>query len=179
MKVLVIGGNDREAQTLWPGCEVETMDANPEKGATYTHDAQTMPDGLAERFDKVLASHVLEHIPYWETVQVLKEWGKVLKTGGELHVIVPSLEWVAEQLLEEQPSIAILPHLHGGLTSPWDVHLGMFTMRRLRSVMEQAGFGVFLARTGPYHIMAMGKEEIAEQHYVCGMKKEAVNDNAG
>lgn len=177
MKALVIGGTEKEAKTLWKDAEVETMDANPENKATYTRDAQTMPEELYERYDVVLASHVLEHVPYWEVHKVLAEWAKVLKPGGEMHVIVPSLEWAAQQIaIEEKPSPALLQHLHGGIDTPWNIHLCSFTMRALRSVFEMAGLAVVRARTGPYHIMAYDKEYMAEQHYICGIKKETTDD---
>lgn len=33
--------------------------------------------------DEVYASHVLEHFPYEQTVDVLREWSRVLKPGGK------------------------------------------------------------------------------------------------
>lgn len=35
------------------------------------------------------ASHVLEHIPWYKTEEVLREWVRVLKPGGVLEVWVP------------------------------------------------------------------------------------------
>lgn len=39
--------------------------------------------------DEVLAVEVLEHIGFRETVDVLKEWHRLLKPGGLLHIQVP------------------------------------------------------------------------------------------
>lgn len=43
------------------------------------------PDGA---FDRVIATHVLEHVP--EPHRVLKEWARVVKPGGVLSVLIPT-----------------------------------------------------------------------------------------
>ena len=40
-------------------------------------------------FDLIYCSHVLEHIPWYETEKVLKELNRILKPGGALEVWVP------------------------------------------------------------------------------------------
>jgi SAM-dependent methyltransferase len=40
-------------------------------------------------FEIVYASHILEHIPWYYTQEVLKEWNRILKRGGELEIWVP------------------------------------------------------------------------------------------
>lgn len=40
-------------------------------------------------FDLIYASHVLEHVPWYQTLDTLKEWYRVLKHGGHLEVWVP------------------------------------------------------------------------------------------
>jgi SAM-dependent methyltransferase len=44
------------------------------------------PDGT---FDIVYASHILEHVPWYQTERVLSDWARVLKPGGKLEVWVP------------------------------------------------------------------------------------------
>jgi hypothetical protein len=172
MKVLEIGPNRTpKAQAIFPEADIETMDINPEVKATYTCDSRYMPKELYNRFDAVVASHILEHIPFWETNNALEEWGKVLKGGGMLHVFVPSLEWVATQVLSEKMSRAVLPHLHGGLVTRWDIHLASFTMRTLRANLESSGYGVVHAQTMPLPIMIAGEPMKSEEHYVIAQKK--------
>jgi len=43
----------------------------------------------AATFDTVYASHILEHIPWYETQKALLEWKRILKPGGALEVWVP------------------------------------------------------------------------------------------
>jgi predicted SAM-dependent methyltransferase len=170
MKVLEIGpGPKPQAQDVWPEAELITIDANPEAKATYQIDARTAPEELYGQFDHILASHVLEHFPWHQTTTVLKEWGKMLAPGGDLNIVVPSLEWAARQILSEHPSPATIPHLYAGVVNAWDVHLAGFTMRHLRVIMESSGYRVTLARSGPYTIMAKGSPYQAEQHFIKGV----------
>jgi predicted SAM-dependent methyltransferase len=172
MLVLEIGANIKpQAKYVWENATIETMDADAAQNPTYVNDARKMPEHLYGKFDAVFASHVLEHIPYWEAHAALIEWGKVIKPGGELHIVVPSLEWAAEQILSEKPSKAIMPHLFAGLTTAWDVHLSGYTMRNLRSYMEIAGYRVIRARSGPYTLLVDKVPHEAEQHYVAGIKE--------
>jgi predicted SAM-dependent methyltransferase len=174
LKVLEIGAGPKpQAHTIWEDADIETMDADKKYNPTHLHDAQTIPEELYEKYDALLASHVLEHFPHWQTFTVLSEWVKAVKVGtGSLHVVVPSFEWAAEQALSEHPSPATLPHLFGGIATPWDAHMTAFTMRHLRVLFEHAGLAVTRARTGPYPINAYGNVVQAEQHYICGVRKK-------
>src|SRR3972149_4441120 len=42
-----------------------------------------------ESVDALYASHLLEHLSFTETLNVLKEWRRVLKPGGKLTINVP------------------------------------------------------------------------------------------
>ncbi|NMC34398.1 MAG: hypothetical protein GYA36_18390, partial [Veillonellaceae bacterium] len=140
LTVLEIGAGPKPgAIQIWPDAIIETMDADKQYNPTYLHDAATMPEELYDKYDVLLASHVLEHFPHWKTLEVLKEWVKAVKPGtGSVHIVVPSFEWAAEQALSEHPSPGTLPHLFGGITTPWDVHMTAFTMRHLRVLMDHA-----------------------------------------
>lgn len=171
MKVLEIGPNLKpQAQMIWPDAEIVTLDIDPELKPDIVADAAHMPEELTGQFDAILASHVLEHFSYWNTGQVLAGWIECLKDGGELHVVVPSLEWAAREVLSEKPSQALLPHLFAGQVNQWDLHWAAFTLRKLRADMERAGLNVKRAKTGPYHITVAGTVWEAEQHYVMGVK---------
>jgi predicted SAM-dependent methyltransferase len=171
MKVLEIGPNIRpQAHVIWPDAEIVTIDALEELKPDIVHDVRTMPEDLFGQFDGLLASHVLEHFHWHKTVYILAEWAKVLKEGGELHIVVPSLEWACRQILSEQPSPAALPHLFGGQTNEFDVHFTGFTMRKLRADFAKAGLKVEIARSGEYTIRIGDDETKAMQHYVMGRK---------
>lgn len=45
-----------------------------------------------ESFDCIVANHVLQYVPYLELVPVLVELRRVLKTGGSLRILTPSVK---------------------------------------------------------------------------------------
>lgn len=142
----------------------------PEAKIVTAKDPTVIPDGAP--FDGVFASHVLEHISYWKSIDTLAAWAAAVKPGGTVHVLVPSLEWAAEEIQKSDPSKALVLHLFGGQTEDVDVHKAGFTMRHLRACFEQAGMRVFRARTAPYMVQIGGVEYAAEQHYVAGVVGE-------
>lgn len=172
MKVLEIGpGRTPQAHLIpsFKGAEIVTMDADEDIENVDIHgNGREIPENLHGQFEAVFASHVLEHFPFWDSVTILKEWMKALKPGGEIHVTVPSLEWCAEQLLDDHPSKAVLPMLYGGQDTIYNIHLAGFTMRLLRRCFEEAGMRVTRARSGTFHLQVLGKEFESQQHYVCG-----------
>lgn len=174
-KVLEIGGYPNPQAHLmpfWKDAEILHLNIDPEGKPDILADAADIPTEWQNKFDGVFASHVLEHFSYWKTEYVLKGWIALLKDGGALHVVVPSWEWTARQVLSETPSPAVYGHSFAGHVNQWDVHLTMFTMRRLRHLFEKLGLSVTNARTGPYQIMFLEKIFEAEQHYICGVKTQ-------
>lgn len=166
---LEIGANVKpQAHIIFPDAVIETLDVDAQFNPTYLADAGNMPEELHGKFDAIVASHVLEHFSYWKEQDILKGWIRCLKPDGELHIIVPSAEWAAREVLSEQPSPALHGHMLAGQVNGWDVHLNIFTMRKLRSLFERVGLTVFRARTGIYHLHYNGKEYEAEQHYIAG-----------
>lgn len=90
-KYLEIGPGKRPL----PGFETLNIVGNP----TYRCDASKplpLPD---DTFDLIYASHVLEHIDWEKTVEVLREWVRVLRPGGDLEIWVPNGKLIAESLL--------------------------------------------------------------------------------
>ena len=174
--VLEIGANVKPQAQYIPEysdgkARVITLDVDPEMHPDVIGDAANLAECIEGKVDGVFASHVLEHFSYWQSMSVLKGWIDALEDGGMLHVLVPSWEWAAREILSENPSPALYGHSFAGQVNRWDVHLAMFTMRRLRAMFEQLGLSVIRARTGEYHLIAGdGKPYAAEQHYICGVK---------
>lgn len=89
---------------------------------------------------------LLEHIPPWNTMRALREWARVLRPGGTIHIEVPDLIFILEGwksgALEEYLA---LNYIYGANKSANKVyedqhHLTGFTYSRLASMMSQAGF---------------------------------------
>ena len=176
--VVEIGANVKpQAQFVeaWAGAKILTVDVDEKMKPDILCDAADMPPELYGKLDGLLASHVLEHFSYWKTNEVLANWIRCLKEGGEIHVLVPSLEWAAREVLSENPSPAVYAQLFAGQVNQWDVHLTGFTMRKLRQLFEREGIAVHTARTGIYHIRVRDLGEFeAMQHYIAGVKGEPV-----
>lgn len=172
--VLEIGANVKPQAQYVPsfsGAKIVTLDVDEKQHPDIVADAANMPATLYNKLDGLLASHVLEHFSYWNTEKVLEGWVKCLKDGGELHLLVPSLEWAAREVLSENPSPAVYAQLYAGQVNQWDVHYTGFTMRKLRQLMDKVGINCHTAKTGVYHIRvgSLGEFE-AHQHYIAGVK---------
>jgi predicted SAM-dependent methyltransferase len=101
---------------------------------------------------KIYSGHTLEHIPYPEIVYVLKEWYRVLKTGGELILNVPDLEWACQAFLKSYtqnlptgssvyPSWEdFMPIFYGLENHDGEFHKSGFTEKSLMSALIDAGF---------------------------------------
>jgi len=118
----------------------------------------------------VFAYQALQRVSNAAVHNTLKNWRHVLKPGGELHLFVPSLEWVAREILNEDPSVLTLVHIFGPQNDENTFWLSGYTMRRLRVDMEDVGFAVVTAKVGYYSMVIGGKDVEAEQHYVVGRK---------
>lgn len=168
--ILEIGANVKpQAQEIYPNDKIVIMDVDKDLKPDILMDAGKMT--YKNKFDAILASHVLEHFPYHDTFSVLERWRDALVKGGKLHILVPSWEWSARQVLSESPSKALWGHTFAGLTNEWDVHKCMFTMRNLRYLFDKVGLNVTEARTTKYTLMIYGERMEAEQHYVVGEKQ--------
>lgn len=168
--ILEIGANVKpQAIHLYPNDKIVTMDIDKSLKPDIVMDAGKM--SYKNKFDAILASHVLEHFSYHDTLDILKLWINALVKGGSLHIIVPSWEWSARQVLSETPSKALWGHTFAGLTNEWDVHKAMFTMKTLRAMLDKAGLNVEEAKTTKYSLMIYGERMEAEQHYVVGTKR--------
>lgn len=113
-------------------CDVRTLTAFPDNHA-----------------DEVLAVHVIEHFWRWEVVDVLREWIRVLKPGGQMIVECPNLQQACEELLDD-PELTSGPGKEAQRTmwvfygdpawrDPLMVHRWGYTPASLSRVMREAG----------------------------------------
>lgn len=95
------------AKTRIPG--FETLDVVPGPLVDHVADCRRMPF-TPGTFALVYASHVIEHIPWYETADLLQEWARVLAPGGALEVWTVNAYLVAKALVEYEE--------HDPLTTP-------------------------------------------------------------
>jgi SAM-dependent methyltransferase len=67
----------------------ETLNIVGGREVDYMLDAAGPLPFSDDTFDVVYASHVLEHIPWYQTSRILSEWARVLQRGGWLEIWVP------------------------------------------------------------------------------------------
>ena len=96
--------------------------------------------------DEVVMYQVLEHIPSYETGKLLSDIARVLRIGGAFIVSVPDIRGTAELLVdaktdeEEDWAIRLI---HGTQRNQWSHHFCGYTVRVLKTLLTQHGFGGF------------------------------------
>ena len=154
-KILAIGDNGTKelAQELFQQDEIDTTTLVPGKKRT--------------EYDALLSYMTLARVPFRKVNEVFKSWVDALKSGGEIVIFVPSLEWAAVQILSPERNPALILHLYGTQTKPSEFHSCAFTLLDLRSMCSLAGIAVTHASTCEYMI----GEHACECHSVRGIKK--------
>lgn len=153
VRLLAIGENAADfAAQLYPEAVIDTTDlATSKKQIGY---------------DVVIAFNCLNRIPFRKVKDVAREWLGVLKPGGEMAILFPSLEWAAEQILSANPSPALWLHLFGAQQNPKQFYCSGFTLMNVRGLCSEIGLKVTHAATGTY---MLGEHE-CEMHTIRGTK---------
>jgi predicted SAM-dependent methyltransferase len=99
-----------------------------------------LPSGA---YTEIIAQDVLEHLPRQSTVEVLREWSRLLRVGGKLHVRVPSVIDLAELMkLPANQTISqqelLVQCLFGTQAYTEDCHYTTFTEPLLRHYLGEA-----------------------------------------
>lgn len=93
-------------------------------------------DSIAE----IYASHILEHARHRRTLDILKEWKRVLKPGGVLKISVPDFKRAVELYMQTGLCDWIEYFLWGDQIYEGADHMQGFDEGRLRKYLEEAGF---------------------------------------
>jgi SAM-dependent methyltransferase len=78
----------------------ETLDIKP--GYDHQADASKWLPFADRTFDLIYASHIIEHIPWYETVNTLKEWHRILRPNGVLEIWTVDALKVAKILIDQE-----------------------------------------------------------------------------
>lgn len=132
-----------ETRRKWDGHQTVTTDIRAGV-ADYCMDTRELnfPDGHA---DLVASSHHLEHIPRWEQGRVWSEMFRVLKPGGKIEHVVPSLDWAGFHLFNGTIDEHVYNVLYGaqeaqGYERQWNLHYFGYTKGAAVGLAEAAGF---------------------------------------
>jgi len=83
-----------------PGFETLNIVGGP--NVDYVFDAAETLPFEDNTFDLIYASHILEHIPWYKTEGVLKEWVRILNPEGQLEAWVPDGLKICETLFKAE-----------------------------------------------------------------------------
>lgn len=91
--LLVRSGRQHRKLEIGPGPRripgFETLNVVGGTNVDYIWNAARRLPFRSDTFEVIYASHILEHIPWYRTEQVLAEWVRVLVPGGRLEIWVP------------------------------------------------------------------------------------------
>ncbi len=148
MRYLEIGPGDYPVNRRW-----DLLDSARRPGidivARWGEERLPIADGT---YDLVYASHVLEHVPWFKTIQALREAFRVLRPGGSIEVWVPDFDTIIDSYRagrcgdnwrKYNPRSDPWLWLNGRLFTygpdpNW--HRAAFDAQSLRSSLEHAGF---------------------------------------
>ena len=123
--------------------KVIRLDADEKVNPDYRCDIRRLP--LPDQsVDLVYANHVLEHFGRAEIMQVIAEWSRILRVGGEFQVGVPNLidamRWILKmEEGEAEPHYYPWWQLYGEQRDARDFHKNGFTPKRLQLLLERLG----------------------------------------
>lgn len=80
----------------------ETFNITGGPNVDYVGDATRGLPFEDNSFDLLYASHILEHVAWYKTDEVLREWVRVLKPGGSLEIWVPNGLKIAKAFVDAE-----------------------------------------------------------------------------
>lgn len=89
--------------------------------------------------EAVRMSHVLEHLPWQETVTVLERIRSWMKPGGEITVEVPDMKTIMREG-SMSPHAEWVIYVYGCQDNDGEYHKAGFTEEMLRTVLMRAGY---------------------------------------
>lgn len=116
------------------------MDIDQHEGVDIVGDISNLSMFFNGEVSEIYASHCLEHFPHTKTLDVLREWNRVLGPGGILYVAVPDFKRTV-QIYQMYGLIDwVQNYLMGDQAYNTAYHYAIFDESRLRNLLVRAGF---------------------------------------
>lgn len=161
-----------------PDLEIVRMDADPANNPDILHDiTQPFPEEWRSQFDLVLAAHVFEHIERDSVVNAFRNVISAVKNRGEVWILVPSLEWAANEVINKRDGVHVQKMLFGSQESPLQTHRCGFTLASLRQMVEICGLIVRKAYQSPFTIISNDREFACIQNIVIGARYDGLDED--
>ena len=116
------------------------LDVIPYAHVDFECDARRLDIFADETIAEIYACHIVEHVERGEVVGVLREWGRVLKSGGVIRIAVQDFEAVVQAYIAGEPLTSFHGLLYGGQTYDYNFHHVAFDFHLLKTLLEDAGF---------------------------------------
>tara|TARA_R110002074_G_scaffold402247_1_gene605658 strand:- start:231004 stop:231891 length:888 start_codon:yes stop_codon:yes gene_type:complete len=179
----------------------DVLDNAPvEYGKSWQYKGKCWDSNLPDdTYDIVFSSHMLEHVPHFRLEKTIAEFNRIMRVGGTLRILVPSLRHAAEAYVNNDVSYFsgsrhYSDHMGIGasflrlLISPGGqtlaisremdeilggyAHLYAFDYKMLSTVLEKWGFEVKESEVGKSEV-----EELRDyQHVMCDGKRYEMDD---
>lgn len=116
------------------------VDCDKHPGVDDVRDVFDLSNYETESVGEIYASHILEHAPHLRTLDILKEWRRVIVPGGKLYVAVPDFERCVDIYNREGLNQWIVNFLMGDQGYKTAFHYALFDEVRLEKLLLSAGF---------------------------------------
>ena len=139
-----------EAKKLNLGCRTTripgftNVDIRQDRNPDICTNAKDLSMVSSDSIEEIYSSNMLEHFSLLETVNVLKEWNRVLKKGGILWLSVPDFECIY-RIYDKYKMLPLwaLYHMYGEQHHEHAWHYTIFTWVNLQNYLMEAGFSSF------------------------------------
>ncbi len=118
----------------------KTVDLSEEHDVDFRTDVSKLSLFKEGEIAEIYASQILEHFPHVKTMDVLKEWFRVLMPGGKITIGVPDFDRAIELYKRIGLTDYIVNSLYGDQIYDLAFHYAPFTFGRLARLMDRAGF---------------------------------------
>lgn len=118
----------------------KTVDLSEEHNVDFRADVSRLTMFKDGEVDEIYASQILEHFPHVKTMDVLKEWFRVLKRGAKITIGVPDFHRAIDLYQKYGLTDYLVNSLYGDQIYDLAFHYAPFTFARLASLLDKAGF---------------------------------------
>ncbi len=118
----------------------KTLDLREGPDTDFVGDVSDLSRFKDNSVAELYASNVLEHFPIAKTIDVLKEWHRVLIPGGRLRVSVPDFDACVRLYLKLGLTRWVQYLIWGDQQHPLNYHYINFTAATLGRLLYDAGF---------------------------------------
>lgn len=137
-KTLNLGCGNRIYKEYPDGFICTNMDIRELEGIDVIGNVEQIPFP-DNHFNYILASDIIEHFPITKTQELLKEWARVLKSGGTMEIRTPDMRWAMEHYSRNADAKFVSYHIFGGQDYEGNFHYVMFDVKWLASICESVG----------------------------------------